>query len=95
MGRRIVGVGRKGKYYRLPSFYRQNDDYVYTLLQAAERSFFLFGPAAPGKTTWRSPFFLIRFGSISFESTPCWAQPQAKLFRQKVEALPKGSWLGG
>lgn len=70
----------------LPMFTRQ--------LTLPERSFFLLGPRGTGKTTWLRHvlpkalwFDLLRtqtFLSLSH---------QPELFRQQVEAMPRGSWV--
>src|SRR5437016_12914130 len=67
---------------------------MYTrLLELPERSFFLFGPRGTGKTTWlrdKLPdavwFDLLRTRTFLDLSQ------QPDLFRQQVEALPRGSW---
>ncbi len=64
------------------------------LLTRPSRSFFLFGPRGTGKTTWLKQvlpdalwFDLLRTQTILSLSR------QPELFRQQVEARPRGSWI--
>src|SRR4030095_8025631 len=68
---------------------------MYTrLLEVPRGSFFLFGPRGTGKSTWlrqRLPrahwFDLLRLPLV-LELTR-----RPELFRSRIEALPKGSWV--
>jgi len=64
------------------------------ILALPERSFFLFGPRGTGKTTWlRQKLSAAEWFDLLRTRTVLDLQQQPDLFRQRVEALPRGSWV--
>ena len=63
-------------------------------LQLPDRSFFLFGPRGTGKTTWLRQ---VLPGALWFDllrtQTFLELSRRPDVFRQQVEALPRGSWV--
>lgn len=60
-----------------------------------EHSFFLFGPRSTGKTTWlmqRLPADALWFDLLRMTTVLALTR-QPEMFRARVEARPKGSWV--
>ncbi len=63
-------------------------------LATPQRSFFLFGPRGTGKTTWlRSQFPAARWFDLVRDREILRLQRDPDVFRQEIEALPRGSWV--
>ena len=63
-------------------------------LQVPERSFFLFGPRGTGKTTWlRQQLPTALWFDLLRTQTFLDLSQRPELFRQQVEARPRGSWV--
>lgn len=63
-------------------------------LQVPERSFFLFGPRGTGKTTWlRQQLSHALWFDLLRTQTFLELSQRPELFRQQVEARPRGSWV--
>ncbi len=63
-------------------------------LQVPERSFFLFGPRGTGKTTWlRQQLPHALWFDLLRTQTFLELSQRPELFRQQVEARPRGSWV--
>jgi predicted AAA+ superfamily ATPase len=63
-------------------------------LQVPERSFFLFGPRGTGKTTWlRQELSDALWFDLLRTRTFLELSQRPDLFRQQVEARPRGTWV--
>jgi uncharacterized protein len=63
-------------------------------LSLPDRSFFLFGPRATGKTTWlRAALPNARWFNLLLDREHVRLMRDPAAFRQEVEALPAGSWV--
>ena len=63
-------------------------------LRLPSRSFFLFGPRGAGKTTWlRGVLPKARWFNLLLDRELLRLVRDREVFRQEVEAMPRGSWL--